>query len=143
MALMLGEASVLTLFGAMAGVALSFVATWALERLPTLAGVYQASYPSTVFWRGLYTGLGMALIGAAYPAIRAGLVVPLRALNRALPSSDVVRVCSDERREVSPPQAGRPAPQRCRLVLPGEPAQHHPPRQLAGRSGMPAGGMTS
>lgn len=82
MALMLGEASVLTLFGAMAGVALSFVATWALERLPTLAGVYQASYASNVFWRGLYTGLGMALIGAAYPAIRAGLVVPLRALSR-------------------------------------------------------------
>lgn len=82
MALMLGEATVLTFFGALAGVALSFVATWALQRLPALAGVFQASYTSTVFWRGIYTGLGMALIGAAYPAIRAGLVVPLRALSR-------------------------------------------------------------
>jgi putative ABC transport system permease protein len=81
-AMMLGEAVVLSVFGALAGVALSFLVTWALPRLPGLVGVLHVSYTSTVFWRGLYTGLGVALLGAAYPALRAAMIVPLRALNR-------------------------------------------------------------
>jgi putative ABC transport system permease protein len=79
-ALVVSEGVVLALVGAAAGVALSVLATFLLEQIPSLAGILQANYTPTAFWRGLYTGLGMAVIGALYPALRAANLVPLRAL---------------------------------------------------------------
>ena len=45
-------------------------------------GVLHANYTQEAFWRGLYTGLGMAVIGALYPALRAANLKPLKALSR-------------------------------------------------------------
>ena len=80
--LVVGEGIVLALIGAALGVGLSFAATDVLERLPQLRGVLQANYTQEAFWRGLYTGLGMAIIGALYPALRAANLKPLKALSR-------------------------------------------------------------
>ena len=81
-ALVVGEGVVLALIGAAVGVGLSFAATAALEHLPQLNGVLHANYTQEAFWRGLYTGLGMAVIGALYPALRAANLKPLKALSR-------------------------------------------------------------
>ncbi len=80
--LVVGEGIVLALLGAALGVGLSFAATDVLERLPQLRGVLQANYTQEAFWRGLYTGLGMAVLGALYPALRAANLKPLKALSR-------------------------------------------------------------
>jgi len=80
--LVVGEGVVLALVGAIVGVALSFAATDVLEHLPQLRGVLHANYTKDAFWRGLYTGLGMAIIGALYPALRAANLAPLKALSR-------------------------------------------------------------
>ena len=79
--LVVGEGVVLALVGAVVGVALSFAATDVLEHLPQLRGVLHANYTKDAFWRGLYTGLGMAIIGALYPALRAANLAPLKALS--------------------------------------------------------------
>jgi putative ABC transport system permease protein len=81
-ALVVGEGVVLALIGASVGVGLSFAATDVLEHLPQLNGVLHANYTQQAFWRGLYTGLGMAIIGALYPALRAANLKPLKALSR-------------------------------------------------------------
>jgi ABC-type lipoprotein release transport system permease subunit len=52
-----------------------------LENLPQLKGVLQANYTNGAFWRALYTALGMAIIGALYPALRAANLAPLKALS--------------------------------------------------------------
>ncbi len=80
--LVVGEGIVLALIGAAIGVGLAFAATDVLERLPQLRGVLHANYTREAFWRGLYTGLGMAIIGALYPALRAANLKPLKALSR-------------------------------------------------------------
>ncbi len=80
--LVLGEGIVLALAGSILGVLLSFAATVALEHLPQLRGVLQISYTTQAFWRALYTGLGMAVLGALYPALRAANLTPLAALSR-------------------------------------------------------------
>jgi putative ABC transport system permease protein len=80
--LVVSEGILLALFGSMIGVILSFVVTAILEQLPQLHGVLNAAYTSEAFWRALYTGLGMAIIGALYPALRAANLTPLKALSR-------------------------------------------------------------
>jgi len=79
--LLLGENMALALLGAIIGVALAFAVTSILEQLPALKGVLHANYTSGAFWRALYTALGMSLIGGLYPATRAALLSPLKALS--------------------------------------------------------------
>ncbi len=79
--LLLGENLALALIGAVIGVALAFAITSALEQLPALKGVLHANYTASAFWRALYTALAMILIGGFYPALRAALLSPLRALS--------------------------------------------------------------
>jgi len=79
--LVVGEGLVLALIGAGLGVGLSFAATAVLERLPDLRGVLHSNYTNDAFWRGLLTGLGMAVLGALYPAMRAANLTPLKALS--------------------------------------------------------------
>lgn len=79
--LVVGEGIVLALLGSALGVALSFLVTTGLEGLPQLAGILQVSFTASALLRGLYTGLGMSVIGAGYPAIRAARLIPLRALS--------------------------------------------------------------
>jgi putative ABC transport system permease protein len=79
--LLLGENLVLALIGAVLGIGLSFLVTSALERLPALVGILHASFTPSAFWRALYTAVGMTLLGALYPAIRAARLTPLEALS--------------------------------------------------------------
>ena len=80
-ALLLGESLLLALMGAALGVALSFAVAAGLAHLPALKGVLHPNFTEDVFWRALYTALGMTLIGALYPTIRAALLSPLKALS--------------------------------------------------------------
>ena len=79
--LVVGEGIMLAVAGSATGVGFSFAATSVLEHLPQLNGVLHANYTQGAFWRGLYTGLGMAVIGALYPALRAANLTPLKALS--------------------------------------------------------------
>jgi putative ABC transport system permease protein len=79
--MVLGEGVVLAVIGAAAGVTLSFIVTAALQTLPQLLGVLHANYTVGAFGRGLLTGLGMTIVGALYPALRAGFLTPLQALS--------------------------------------------------------------
>jgi putative ABC transport system permease protein len=80
--MVLGEALVISLLGAAAGVGLAFGATRALQQLPDLLGILKPTYTSTEFWRALYVAAGMAFIGGLYPALRAAMLSPLEALRR-------------------------------------------------------------
>lgn len=80
-ALLFGESLLLAFVGAALGVALSFAVAAGLSRLPALRGVLHPNFTEDAFWRALYTALGMTLIGALYPTIRAALLSPLKALS--------------------------------------------------------------
>jgi putative ABC transport system permease protein len=79
--LLLGEGMVVAVLGAAVGVGLSYMVTTILEALPQLVGVLHSNYTAGAFWRGLYTGLGMTVLGTLYPALRAGFLSPLQALS--------------------------------------------------------------
>ncbi len=79
--LLLGEGMVLAVIGAAVGVGLSYMVTSILQALPQLVGILHSNYTTQAFWRGLYTGLGMTVLGTLYPALRAGLLSPLQALS--------------------------------------------------------------
>lgn len=76
----LAEAFLVTMAGAMVGVALGFGVVQFLQDLPTLRGVFSPAYSSDVFTRALSITFGMATIGALYPALRAALLRPLTAI---------------------------------------------------------------
>jgi len=79
--LMLGEGLLLGLIGVAVGVGLSYLAVAVLERLPDLRGVLSTTFSASTISRGLYTGLGMTVVGTLYPAIRAAFLKPLQALS--------------------------------------------------------------
>jgi putative ABC transport system permease protein len=79
--LMLGEGLLLGLIGVAVGVGLSFMAVTILETLPDLRGVLNTTFTASTITRGLYTGIGMTMVGTLYPAIRAAFLEPLRALS--------------------------------------------------------------
>ncbi len=79
-ALVGSEILVLAVAGSMLGIGFSFAAAAVLEILPPLRGVLHSDFTTVGFLRGLYTGIGMAVIGALYPALRAAHLTPLRAL---------------------------------------------------------------
>ena len=80
-ALVVSESLVLALIGSGIGVGLSFAVTTVLEALPQLNGVLHSSFTAGAFWRGLIVGLGMAVLGSLYPAIRAANLTPVKALS--------------------------------------------------------------
>jgi putative ABC transport system permease protein len=79
--LVLAEALVLAVLGAGVGVGLSFAAAQVLESLPSLRGVLAVQFSAEAFFIGLYTAIGMVLIGGLYPALRAAFLKPLKALS--------------------------------------------------------------
>ncbi|HZP28501.1 MAG TPA: ABC transporter permease [Acidimicrobiia bacterium] len=80
--LILGEALLMSLLGAMAGVGLSFAAAPLLESLPSIRGILHTDFTAASFWQGLYTAGLIGLVAAVYPALRAGHLRPLAALRR-------------------------------------------------------------
>ncbi|MDE3097276.1 MAG: ABC transporter permease [Chloroflexota bacterium] len=80
LALVMGEALLISFVGAMAGVVLGYLAIRGIQRVPELVGVFQPDYTSAIFARALGIAFGMAFFGALYPAIRAALLVPMEAL---------------------------------------------------------------
>lgn len=78
--LVMAEAFVVAIAGAAAGVAAGFGAVALVQRLPELVGVFQPDYTADIFGRALGIAVGMAFLGAIYPAVRAALLVPLEAL---------------------------------------------------------------
>jgi putative ABC transport system permease protein len=78
--LVVSEALLIGLVGAAIGVGAGMIAIRLIGDLPELVGVFQPDYTADVFGRALGIAVGMAFIGALYPAIRAALLVPLDAL---------------------------------------------------------------
>jgi putative ABC transport system permease protein len=68
------------LIGVAGGLALAVVAVTGIQHLPSLVGVLHPEYTAGVFGRALYTALGMVLLGALVPAIRAAVASPMEAL---------------------------------------------------------------
>lgn len=79
-ALIMGEAAVMSFVGAAVGVGLSYLLTRILARLPDLEGILQPHYSATTFFRALIVAAVVALLGALYPALRAAFLSPLEAL---------------------------------------------------------------
>ncbi len=82
MSMVIGETLAISIAGAALGVGVSFVAVEVLQRLDSLRGVLDPSYTLDVYGRALATALGIGVLGALYPALRAALLVPLEALRR-------------------------------------------------------------
>lgn len=80
--LVLGEALVVGVVGAAFGLLLGWVAVNVLQNLSSLEGFFQPQWEVSVFARSLYFAIGVALLGALYPAVRAAFISPLEALRR-------------------------------------------------------------
>ncbi len=80
--LVLGEAVVMGLVGAAFGVLLGWGAVNVLQNLSSLKGFFIPRWEPGVFGRSLYFALGVAVLGALYPAVRAASISPLEALRR-------------------------------------------------------------
>jgi putative ABC transport system permease protein len=80
LALVMGEALVVGLTGAVVGVVAGVITIRLLGHVPELIGVFHPDYTADVFAKALGIAVGMAFIGALYPAVRAALLVPLTAL---------------------------------------------------------------
>jgi putative ABC transport system permease protein len=80
LALVVLEALVISVLGAALGVALSFVATIALQEFSSISGFLDPQYSAGIFWRALYIAIGIGFLGAIYPSARAAFLRPLDAL---------------------------------------------------------------
>ena len=80
LALVLSEASVIALAGAMIGTGLTFVATLILPHVSGLRGILHVDYTAAAFGRALLISAAMVTLGALYPGLRAAFMAPSRAL---------------------------------------------------------------
>ena len=78
--LILGEALVLGLLGAIVGTILAYLGVRALLLEPTSQGFIDPKFPVEVIGIGLAMGLGLSLLGGLYPALRAAMLDPTEAL---------------------------------------------------------------
>jgi putative ABC transport system permease protein len=79
-ALVLGEAMLVTIAGAALGLAVGVLAVHGLTRVGQLVGVFHPTFPAGLFGRSLVFAFGMALLGALYPVVRAIRLTPLSAM---------------------------------------------------------------
>ena len=80
--LVMGEALSISLLGALFGVGLAFLLTFSLSRATSLQGLLQPQYSASTFGIALYSAVGIGLIAALYPSLRAGLLRPGVALRK-------------------------------------------------------------
>ena len=78
--LVMGEAFVVSLGGAMVGMAVGWFAINVLQHLRQLRGIFVPTYDASVFLRALGFAFLVAFMGALYPALRAAFVAPLKAV---------------------------------------------------------------
>lgn len=78
--LVMGEVFVVSLFGAMAGIATGWAAINVLQHVHQLRGIFVPTYDASVFLRSLMFAFIVAFFGALYPALRAAFVAPLKAV---------------------------------------------------------------
>ena len=78
--MVMGEALVIALAGAVVGTAMGFAAVQVIKQLPLVLGFFHPEYPASVFGQALGVAIGMAFFGVIYPAARAALLQPLEAL---------------------------------------------------------------
>ena len=80
--LVMGEALGISLIGAAVGVSLAFILTVALARLSSLRGLLEPQYSASTFLMALYSAVGIGLLAALYPSLRAAFLRPGEALRR-------------------------------------------------------------
>jgi ABC-type antimicrobial peptide transport system permease subunit len=71
---------VVSLGGAVIGIALGWATINVLQHLGQLRGIFVPTYDSAVFLRALLFGMLVAFLGALYPALRAAFLAPLKAV---------------------------------------------------------------
>jgi putative ABC transport system permease protein len=81
-ALIVGEAFIVSLAGAAIGVGLAVAATEVLSHVSALHGVLQPEYQSGIFFRALITAAVVGFLGSMYPAVRVAFLSPMEALRR-------------------------------------------------------------
>lgn len=74
------EAGMLSLCGAVVGTLLALLMTFALSRLPASSGLVEAWIAPHVIGQGILIALLIGLLGASYPAFRAARLLPTVAL---------------------------------------------------------------
>ncbi len=82
LAMVVGEALVISLLGAGVGVGIGYGVVLLLEQLPSLVGVLSADFTAGQFGRALWVAAGIGFLGAIYPALRAAFLQPIKALRR-------------------------------------------------------------
>jgi putative ABC transport system permease protein len=80
--LVIGEAVGISLLGAAIGVGFAYLLTFSLSRASSLRGLLQPDYSASTFGMALYSAIGIGLIAALYPSLRAGLLHPGVALRK-------------------------------------------------------------
>ncbi|MEP6623285.1 MAG: ABC transporter permease, partial [Acidimicrobiia bacterium] len=80
--LVIGVALIVSMFGAIVGMAMGWAAINVLQNLRQLRGIFVPTYDSAVFLRSLAFGVLVAFLGALYPALRAAFLAPLKAVRR-------------------------------------------------------------
>jgi putative ABC transport system permease protein len=81
-ALVMGEAVVISFAGAALGVGLAVATTQILSHVSSLAGILQPTYESATFFRALVAAAAIGILGALYPAVRVGFLTPMEAMRR-------------------------------------------------------------
>ncbi len=75
-AMILGESCLLAVASTLSGIACAVVLTWLMSRSPAVAGVLNPSIRPVVMLQGSVIGVGIGVIGAFLPAVRAARLMP-------------------------------------------------------------------
>lgn len=78
--MIVAESLVLCILAAAVGVAVGVAASRAVLLVPSISALLEPAYPASIFVRALLVGVGVALAGAVYPALRAVRLSPMEAL---------------------------------------------------------------
>jgi putative ABC transport system permease protein len=80
MRMIVGESLVLCVIATVVGSGLGVLAARAVLLIPAVRSLLEPSYSVDVFLRALVVAVLVALVGAAYPALRAVRLTPMEAL---------------------------------------------------------------
>ena len=78
--MVISESLLLCLVAAVMGLALGWLAAQGVARIPAVQSYLEPAYSADIIIRALVVAIGVALAGAAYPALRAARLLPVEAL---------------------------------------------------------------